>query len=112
MNICCGEVLDNTDLKKCPFDNIILKLDKTTLKFLEKKGIFTVLDNDEENGDISNKKKEINDLQLKLETKEREIEDYQSKINDLDDKIENMKKILLMDEKEQQYINILGQENY
>ena len=109
MNICCGEALDNNiDLRKSGYDDIYLTLDNTTLKFFEKDGVFRVLDTDDETGDLGMKKKELEDLKLKIEIKNKEIEDYQIKLKDLDKKLANMEKVLLMDEKEQQYIDFLG----
>ena len=111
MNICCGETLDGLDLRKKGFDTIDLKLDKTILQFYEKEGVFQVLDTDDKNGKIWEKKNELKELKIKLEKKNKEIDDYLIKINDLDKKIKNMEKIILMDEKENQYIEQLGQNN-
>ena len=112
MNICCGEALDNNiDLQNTKYDEILITLDKTTIKFFEDEGVFKVYDTDDERGALGKKKQEIEDLKLKLELKDKEIEDYEIRIEDLDKKIKNMEKILLMDEKEQQYIGLIGENN-
>ena len=54
------------------------------------------------------KKKELEDLKLKIKLKDKEIDEYQIKLKDLDKKLANMEKVLIMDEKEQQYIDFLG----
>ena len=111
MNICCGETLDGIDLRENGFDKINLKLDKTLLQFYEKEGVFQVLDTEVENGKLWDKKNEIKELKLKIEKKNKEIDEYQIKLNDLDKKIKNMEKIILMDEKENQYIEQIGEYN-
>ena len=48
---------------------------------------------------------------MKIEEKEDKIKLYSKKIRDLDLKLANLEKVLLMDDKEQQYIKLLGQYN-
>ena len=111
MNICCG---DNTGHNKDltdKYDPLYLTLSETTLKFDENDGLFHVYDSNESRGYINNKKQLIEDLKIQLESKDKEIEDYHIKINDLDYKIQQMEKILLIDEIEQQYIDLIGENN-
>ena len=107
MNICCGEGLDKGPLKK--FDDLYLTLDETTLIFLADKGIFDVYDSDDEKIGLGSKKKEYEDLKIRLEIKEKEEEDWNRKLNELDKKLANMEKVLLQDDREKQYIRVLGE---
>ena len=113
MNICCSEGLDNVDLRKRGFkdDIIYLRLDKTILRFYEKEGVFRVLDSDDVGGDLGDKKLELEELKKKIKKKDEEITFYELKLKDLDAKLANMEKVLLMDDKENQYIELLGENN-
>ena len=112
MNICCSEGLDNVDLRRKGFDEkIYLKLDKTILRFFEKDGVFRVLDSEDETGDLGNKKAELEGLKKKIKIKDDEISFYELKIKDIDKKLADLEKVLLMDDKEQQYIELLGENN-
>ena len=113
MNICCSEGLDNVDLRKTGFkdDFIYLRLDKTILRFYENEGVFRVLDSDDVGGDLGNKKLELEELKKKIKKKDEEITFYELKLKDLDAKLANMEKVLLMDDKENQYIELLGENN-
>ena len=107
MNICCGdELTGDDDINE--YDDIYLKLNKTTLKFNNEEGIFYVLDTDDANTDLNDKKRLIDELRLKKENKEKEFQDYLIKMRDLDLKLEQMEKLLFQDEKEQEYINLIG----
>ena len=88
-----------------------LNMDKTELIFLINKGFYALYDINDENNPYGHKKKEIDDLKSKINERNNEIIDYKKKIEDLNNKIKYMEKILLMDEKEQQYIKILGENN-
>ena len=107
MNICCGdELTGDDDINE--YDDIYLKLNKTTLKFNNEEGKFYVLDTDDANTDLNDKKRLIDELRLKKESKEKEFQDYLIKMRDLDLKLEQMEKLLFQDEKEQEYINLIG----
>ena len=112
MNVCCGAAFDNNiDLTKREYDEVLLNIEKTTLKFNEPKGIFMISEILDENHPLNKKKSEIEDLKSQIKKKKLEIKDYKSKIEELNEKLETMSKILLIDEKEQQYIHFLGQNN-
>ena len=116
MNICCGENTDEHNLVKrgeidkdeikdyriLYDDNIYLYLEPTKLKFHEIPGLFHV-------DDI--KSSESHELKMKIEEKKDKIKLYSKKIRDLDLKLANLEKVLLMDDKEQQYIKLLGKYN-
>ena len=104
MNICIGENLGMRPLNK--IDDLLLNLDDSTLIFMANKGVWELYDNNMRGGP---KKKENDDLKLKLANKEREIEDFTLKISALDKKIANLEKVILQDDRERQYIRILGQ---
>ena len=106
MNICIGENLGMRRLDK--LDNFLLNLDDSTLIFLADKGVFELYDNNMK-GASGPKKKEYEDLKLKLAQKERQIEDFNLKISELDKKIADLEKVLLQDDRERQYIRILGE---
>ena len=109
MNVCCGSNLGGKpDLTN---DEIFLNLEKTTLKFNEEKGVFTIFDIQDESSPLKKKKDEIRELKHQIKQKEKEIKDYKAKIEEINAKLENMDKILLMDEKEQQYIFYLAGNN-
>ena len=109
MNICCGDrLLPEDDYKD--YDDILLTLNKTTLKFNNEEGKFYVLDTDDDNTDLNVKKKVLDELKLKKEAKEREIQDYLIKIKDLDLKLEQMERLLIQDEKEQEYIEFIAKQ--
>ena len=105
MNICIGENLGMRRLDK--LDDFLLNLDDSTLIFRSDKGVFELYDANNMKG--GPKKKEYEDLKLKLAQKEREIEDFNLKISALDKKIANLEKVLLQDDRERQYIRILGE---
>ena len=121
MNICCGENTDEHNLVKrgeidkdeikdyriLYDDNIYLYLEQTKLKFHEISGVFHV-DDIKPSG---SQKKEIDELKMKIEEKKAKIKLYSKKIRDLDLKLANLEKVLLMDDKEQQYIKLLGKYN-
>ena len=109
MNVCCGNTDNNTNLRDKPFQEILLNLDKTKYKFYEREGDFFIIDSTDENNPLGQQKKEMNDLQSKIETKRKEIDDYKIKIGELSKKIANMETIILMDEKEHQYIELIGE---
>ena len=107
MNICIGENLGMRRLDK--LDDFLLNLDDATLIFLANKGVFELYDTNNMKGAPESKKKEYEDLKLKLAKKEREIEDFNLKISALDKKIANLEKVILQDDRERQYIRILGE---
>ena len=123
MNICCGENTDKHDLVNrkqkikvkdklidyiIEYDNkIYLTLEQTKLRFNEIPGVFHVDDIIPSGSQIKN----YDELKMKIEEKEDKIESYSKKIRDLDLKLANMEKVLLMDDKEQQFIHLLGQNN-
>ena len=109
MNVCCGENVDR--IVDLPLEDVPFNIDKTELKFLVGRGYYVVYDTNDENNPYGQKKKELNDIDLKMQEKNKEITDYKIKIEDLNNKIKYMEKILLMDEKEQQYIQHLGENN-
>jgi len=88
-------------------DDLLLNLDDSTLIFMANKGVWELYDTNNMRG--GPKKKENDDLKLKLANKEREIEDFTLKISALDKKIANLEKVILQDDRERQYIRILGQ---
>ena len=118
MNICCGEATDGKNLvirreekgelidyKINYEDKIYLTLEQKKLRFYENPGVFD-LDKIEPSG---NQKKIYDELKSKIIEKEEKIDIYKKKIKDLDLKLANMEKVLLMDDKEQQYIKLIGQ---
>ena len=108
MNVCCGDALeDNVNYRE--FGDIFLMLNRTTLKFVNEEGKFYVLDTDDPNTDLNDKKRLIDELRLKSENKDKEIQEYLLKIRDLDIKLDQMEKLLIQDKKEQEYINLIGQ---
>ena len=134
MNICCGGGLQPEDLSKLPYENVVVKI-KDKSKPEKKKGNKDEDEEEEDEEDEDKKEKileeyifnhtkgiyefknskseneknlEIEKLKKTLEKKEKEKSDYEKKIRDLDLKLENMEKILLMDIKENQYINLIG----
>ena len=112
MNICSSEGLDNVDLRRKGYDDkIYLKLDKTILRFFEKDGAFRVLDSEDETGELGSKKAEIEGLKNKIKIKDNEISFYELKLKDIDRKLADLEKVLLMDDKEQQYIELIGENN-
>ena len=131
MNICCGGGLLPEDLSKLPYEDIEVKIkdkkkpeekkvnkddddeeededdeEKILEKYIfnHKKGIYEFKNSKSEN----EKNHEIEELKKILEKKRNEKLEYEKKIRDLDLKLENMEKILLMDIKENQYINLIG----
>ena len=111
MNICCGENIGHNKDLTDKYDPLYLTLSETTLKFDENEGVFHVYDSNESRGFLNDKQQLIIELKEKLELKDEEINDYKNKISDLDDKIKKMEEILLIDEKEQQYIGLIGENN-
>ena len=119
MNICCGENTDKENLVKrgekdelidykiLYDDKIYLTLEQTKLLFHEIPGVFDV----DEIKPSESQKKNYDELYMKIEEKEDKIKLYSKKIRDLDLKLANMEKVLLMDDKEKQYIKFLGQYN-
>ena len=107
MNICISENLGMKPLHK--LDDFFLTLDDSTLIFLADKGVFELYDTNIMKGAPGPKKKEYDDLKLKLEKKEREIENFNLKISALDKKIADLEKVILQDDRERQYITLLGQ---
>ena len=111
MNICCqGLDYDDTRITDAKLDEIILKIDKASLKFSDEEGVFQLLD-DDSSVSVGAKKLEIKELKDKLSQKDKEIEDYNEMIQNLNDKIIAMEKMLLMDQKEQLYIQKLARES-
>ncbi len=111
MNICCGDNVGyNKDLSD-RYDPLYLALSDTILKFDESEGVFHVYDSNESRGFINDKQNIITELKEEIELKDEEIKDYKKKIYDLDDKIKKMEEILLIDEKEHQYIGLIGENN-
>jgi len=110
MNICCGDNIGHKDLPD-RYDDIFLTLTDATLKFYENEGVFHLYNSNHTGGVLNDKEILLEDLKIKLKQKNEEIEDYHNKINDLDDKIKKMEKILLIDEKEQKYIELIGENN-
>ena len=104
MNICCKDVYEEVDLRKEKYENIQFSIEDNTLKYFEDEGVFHVFDKK----DVEESEKKIKELKAKIEVKEKRIGIYQDKIRKIDELLENMKKVLIMDEKEQQYIDILG----
>ena len=102
MNICCGGVLEP---EKPDFEEIIVEVDKGHLVFDNKKGVFKYKNTQQ----IIEDKNEKENLKKELEELDKEKENYEEKIKELDLKIKNLEKILLIDMKENQYIQIIGQ---
>ena len=101
MNICCeGEL----PYEKLDYEDVKVNVEEGELEFDTKNGVFKYKDIKKE----EQNKEEMNNLDKELEDKEKEKSDYLEKIKDLDLKIKNLEKILLMDMKENQYINIIG----
>ena len=122
MNICGGSkyleshrTIEKKSIGNKIFDgsnhgNIItLTLDDTKLRFYEDPGEFKVIEKIDETGDEGFKNKELNELKVKIASKKEKISFYEKKIKDLDYKLKNLKRVLLMNDREQQYINVLGQ---
>ena len=108
MNVCCsGKTNEEFSFAKSPFDQIFLNLDKTQLKFV-KEGYFTAYDSE---NDKIKENKDIIELEKQIDSKQQEILKYENKIHNIKRKLNNMEKILLIDQKEQQYINIIGENN-
>ena len=101
MNVCCGNEMF---VEKPTFNNIEFKLEEGILKFDNKAGYFKYEDTKQKNA----KKEEIENLGKKLKEIEKEKEDYEIKLKELDLKINNMKKLLSLDMRENQYIKIIG----
>ena len=111
MNVCCssGRLNETFNFTESLFDKIFLDFDKTRFRYIEKDGYFTIPDLFNE--DNIKKNKDIIELETKIDLKKDEIKEYEKKISNLQNKLKNMEKILLIDQKEQQYINELGKNN-
>ena len=107
MNVCCssGRLNETFNFTESDFDEISLDFDKTRFRYI-KDGYFTIPDLFNE--DNVKKNKDIIELETKIDLKKDEIKEYEKKISNLQNKLKNMEKILLIDQKEQQYINELG----
>ena len=102
MNICCGGVLEP---EKQEFEKIEVEVENGHLVFDNEKGVFTYKNTQQ----IKEEKNEKENLKKELEELDKEKENYEEKIKELDLKIKNLEKILLMDMKENQYIQIIGE---
>ena len=91
-------------IEKPEFSTIEVKLEEGTLKFDNGEGVYRY----ENTKKVNENKNETENLEQKLEQIEKQKEEYEMKINDLDLKIKNIEKILLMDIKENQYIQLIG----
>ena len=101
MNACCG----NEMLVESPiFNDIEFKLEEGSLIFDNEEGVFKYEDTKQKNA----KKEEIENLGKKIKEIEKEKEEYQIKIKELDMKINNMKKLLSLDMRENEYIKVIG----
>ena len=100
MNVCCGNQLAS---EKLEYNDIEFNLKQGTLKFDNDIGVFKYEDTTKK----KEKEEEMENLQKKLIQIKKEKKDYETKISDLDTKIENMKKILSIDIRENQYIKLI-----
>ena len=103
MNICCGN--DTNDV------SLIDNFDKT--RFIISKAQFEFdgnykLINDEGDDILVSKKNQIDSLKKQIKIKDEKIDILKIKIRDLDEKLKDMYKVIIMDDKEQQYIDTLG----
>ena len=110
---CCGGIEPReTDLKKLPFDDIYLNINKSKLKFFtnEKGGIFKLVNNQEggvqTNSDLN---RVAENLQNEIKKKDNRIEELKQKISEIDKKINAMNQILAIDISEKEYITELGE---
>ena len=110
---CCGGIEPReTELKKLPFDDIYLNINKSKLKFFrnEKGEIFKILKNQEreakKNSDIN---QAAENLENEIKKKDNRIEELKQKISEIDKKINAMNQILAIDISEKEYITELGE---
>ena len=89
---------------KLKFEKITFNLIETKFTFDEVKGVFKL----EDTKKLNIKKKEIDEIEKKLKEKNEKMYEYNEKIKKLNLKLKNMEKVLLLDDKEQQYIHLLG----
>ena len=104
--MCCGDNGGNAiDLKSVKYDDIKIKVDKSTLKFFENSnyGTFRVLPG---GSNLSGGQNEF--YRDQIEVKEKKIEELKEKISSIDEKLEAMNKIIDIDITEQEYIINLG----
>ena len=102
MNICCGGGMEKEDLK---FEDFKVIVENGVLEFDNNEGVFKYKDAKK----IKETKKEKSKLKKEIEDLEDECQNYREKIKEMDGKIKNLEKILLMDMKENQYIQIIGE---
>ena len=105
MNICCtNDFLDPTGLKEFTYNDIKVKTEEGIFIFNNSKGNYQY-----KNTELENKKKsKIEELEKILEEKEKKTKEHKKKIEELDLKLKDMKKIVIMDIKENQYITLIG----
>ena len=109
---CCGPEGINVDFKKEKYKEIILKIDKNTLKFLPNvnDGIFALqnIQSKEDTPEVLQLKGEIIDLENMIKSNDVKVEKLNSKIQEIDNKINAMNKILNVDISEREYLNELA----
>ena len=86
------------------FSSTILHLKETYYIFDAEHGIFKLKGTKES----IIKNKENDEIEKQLNEKNEKMNDYKEKIKKLNHKLKNLEKVLLLDDKEQQYIHLLG----
>ena len=104
MNICGGSDKNDAPLDENFDEKILLLISQRQFEF---DGHYRLI-KDEGDEELNSRKKEIEELKQKIQLKEDKIDNLKKKIKDLDLKLKNMYKVIIMDDKEQQFIDTLG----
>ena len=100
---CCGETKEKIDLKNEKFPELFIQIDQDKINFNSEFGKFNI-----DNKEIKNESKiknDINILKQKYSQGEDILNELNSKINEIDHKINLMEKILIINEREKEYLN-------
>ena len=100
---CCGETKKKIDLKNEKFPELVIHIDQDKINFNSEIGKFNI-----DNKEIKNESKienDINILKQKYRKGEYILNELNSKINEIDKKINLMEKILIINEREKEYVN-------
>ena len=102
---CCGETKEKIDLKNEKFPELFIHIGQDKINFNSDFGQFNIDNKEIEIENESKLKKDIKILNQKYLEGKDILNELNSKINEIDKKIKLMEKILIINEREKEYLN-------